>query len=133
MTVGLLLDTHIVLAVIGEIERPLPKSIHARIGGGTPLNVSVATLWELAIKVRLGKLGFRFDLAELPHICESYDLAIVHILPSHVIADVQPEPTTRDPFDRLLLCQCAVEGLRLVTLDRALIEHPLAIGSSEPD
>ena len=33
---------------------------------------------------------------------------------------------TRDPFDRMLLAQCQVEGLRLLTIDRALVAHPLA-------
>jgi PIN domain nuclease of toxin-antitoxin system len=44
----------------------------------------------------------------------------------HVITLVLPEPPTRDPFDRLLLAQAQVEGLQLVTIDRALIDHPLA-------
>ena len=35
---------------------------------------------------------------------------------------------TRDPFDRLLLAQCAIEGRRLVTIDAALRDHPLAAG-----
>ena len=43
-----------------------------------------------------------------------------------LLADAEPEPQTRDPFDRLLLGQCQVENLRLVTLDRALAAHPLA-------
>ena len=42
------------------------------------------------------------------------------------LADLKPEPQTRDPFDRLLLAQCAVEGLRLVTRDRALAKHRLS-------
>ena len=40
--------------------------------------------------------------------------------------ELDPEPPTRDPFDRLLLAQCAVDNLRLVTVDRALAGHPLA-------
>jgi PIN domain nuclease of toxin-antitoxin system len=34
---------------------------------------------------------------------------------------------TSDPFDRLLLAQCQVENLKLVTVDRALLGHPLAL------
>jgi PIN domain nuclease of toxin-antitoxin system len=45
---------------------------------------------------------------------------------SYVLSAVDPEPTTRDPFDRLLLAQCAVENLHLVTIDRHLTAHPLA-------
>jgi PIN domain nuclease of toxin-antitoxin system len=47
----------------------------------------------------------------------------------HVLASVLPEPATRDPFDRLLLAQCQVEGLRLVTIDRALITDRLSATS----
>ena len=55
---------------------------------------------------------------------ETIGLAILPIARGHAVAWV--EPATRDPFDRMLLAQCKVEGLQLVTLDRALIGHPLA-------
>jgi PIN domain nuclease of toxin-antitoxin system len=44
----------------------------------------------------------------------------------HVVADIGLEPSTKDPFDRLLLSVCAAERLRLLTGDGALMEHPLA-------
>jgi len=44
----------------------------------------------------------------------------------HALAAVDPEPATRDPFDRMLLAQCQIEGLRLVTIDRSLVSHSLA-------
>jgi PIN domain nuclease of toxin-antitoxin system len=44
----------------------------------------------------------------------------------HVVANINPEPPTKDPFDRLLLGVCAAEKLQLVTMDRALSGHPLA-------
>jgi PIN domain nuclease of toxin-antitoxin system len=44
----------------------------------------------------------------------------------HVIAELDDEPNTRDPFDRLLLAICQVGDMRLVTLDRVLAAHPLA-------
>jgi PIN domain nuclease of toxin-antitoxin system len=53
-------------------------------------------------------------------------MTILNIAAPHVLALVTPEPRPRDPFDRLLLAQCAVENLRLVTVDRALVDHPLA-------
>ena len=48
------------------------------------------------------------------------------LVPHHVLAAVEPEALTRDPFDRILLAQCQVAGLRLVTIDRALVSHPMA-------
>jgi PIN domain nuclease of toxin-antitoxin system len=41
-------------------------------------------------------------------------------------ASVEPEPMTRDPFDRILLAATSGRGLRLVTIHRALVMHPLA-------
>lgn len=55
-----------------------------------------------------------------------FDAAGFVILPitaQHALADVEPVPPTRDPFDRLLRAQCAVEGLSLLTLDGALRIH----------
>jgi PIN domain nuclease of toxin-antitoxin system len=44
-----------------------------------------------------------------------------------MLASVDPDPKTRDPFDRMLLAQCEVEGFRLLTIDRALVSHPLTV------
>lgn len=87
---------------------------------------SVVNLWEIAIKARIGKLPFDGPLAGLPELVRSFGLTLLAIEASHVLADISPLPATRDPFDRLLLAQCQVEGLRLVTLDRVLAGHPLA-------
>jgi PIN domain nuclease of toxin-antitoxin system len=42
------------------------------------------------------------------------------------LAAVAPEPLTRDPFDCLLLAQCQIEDVRLITLARVRVSHPLA-------
>jgi PIN domain nuclease of toxin-antitoxin system len=62
----------------------------------------------------------------LPELIRALGIDLVPINEHHALAAVEPEPATRDPFDRLLLSQCQVEGLRLVTIDRALIDHRLA-------
>ena len=53
-------------------------------------------------------------------------LTFIPIGRDQVLAEFATKPKTRDPFDRLLLATCQVEGLRLVTLDRALSSHALA-------
>jgi PIN domain nuclease of toxin-antitoxin system len=89
--------------------------------------VSVASIWEIAIKWRLGKLEVSGGLDTLPDILTSGGLEIIPINQRHVLAAVNPEPMTRDPFDRLLLAQCSVEELRLLTVDRVLLAHTLAL------
>jgi PIN domain nuclease of toxin-antitoxin system len=83
-------------------------------------------LWEIAIKSRLGKLKLTPRLSSLPELLDGLGIRIVAINEHHALASIEPEPATRDPFDRMLLAQCQVEGLRLVTVDRALASHPMA-------
>jgi len=51
-------------------------------------------------------------------------IKVVAIDQRHALAFVEPEPMTRDPFDRPLLALCQVEELRLVTIDGALASIP---------
>jgi PIN domain nuclease of toxin-antitoxin system len=123
----LLLDTHIIVSIVNERIADLPVPFGDLVNDAdSDLYVSVASLWEIAIKWRLGKLKLFVNLERLPDILNSGGLKLIPINEHHVLAAVQPEPVTRDPFDRLLLAQCSVEELRLVTVDRALISHRLA-------
>lgn len=66
------------------------------------------------------------NLEALPELLAGLGIEINPINEHHALAAVEPEPPTRDPFDRLLLAQCQIENLRLVTVDRALAMHPMA-------
>jgi len=122
----LLLDTHILLAVVER--RSLPNSMQALLkDANNEHHLSAASLWEIAIKSRLGKLRLRPSLTDLPELLDGLGIAIVPINELHALAAVEPEPNTRDPFDRMLLAQCQIEGLRLITMDRALVSHPMAV------
>ena len=119
----LLLDTHIALTLLAEDEPDVPLDIVS--GANATLFASVVSIWEIAIKFRLGKLRLGAPLPQLPDLLREMGCTLLTTNEQHVLAELNPEPQTRDPFDRLLLAQCQVENLRLVTLDRALAEHPL--------
>jgi PIN domain nuclease of toxin-antitoxin system len=120
----LLLDTHILLGFLEEeLGAPLREALALP---EHELYASVASLWETAIKVRLGKLALEGPLEGLPELIAAADMTLLSINAAHVLAVAEPVAATRDPFDRLLLAQCAVEHLQLVTTDRALVSHPLA-------
>lgn len=124
----LLLDTHVLLAVAQDRPGAFgPKVETLLLDGANELYVSVASLWEIAIKHRLGKLEISPSLDEWPDLIATLGIAVIPVITSHVLAHLDPEPPTRDPFDRLLLAQCAVAGLLLVTIDRALVDHPFAV------
>jgi PIN domain nuclease of toxin-antitoxin system len=120
----LLLDTNVlILALEGQLTSHLRG---AAVTSENDLYVSVASLWEMAIKARIGKLRLTVPLRQLPDVIAEMHFTLLTIQAPHVLAAVDPEPATRDPFDRLLLAQCSMEGLQLVTLDRVLAAHPLS-------
>lgn len=126
----LLLDTHFLIALTTRTVATRFPSVDALIRA--PENrvfVSVASLWEVAIKTRLGKLDPGMSLDDLVGYCAACGLGLLPIDHRHVLVAVEPLPTTKDPFDRLLLAQCRIEAMRLVTQDHALAGHPLALSS----
>lgn len=126
-----LLDTHVALAVLrGNIEKQCPEIARRLKDGSTESFVSVASLWEMAIKTRLGKLDPGMELEDIAGYLEAAGISILPVLAAHVAAAIEPEPKTRDPFDCLLLAQCAVGNFTLVTVDKTLFSHPLAMKES---
>ncbi len=122
-----LLDTQIIYAVLQGSTNDLPSKIVTLLGDEqNVIFVSVTSLWEIAIKRRIGKLGLNFDISLLPAIIRSFGFAIMGITELHVLAPVDPEIEHRDPFDRLLLSICCAENVELVTVDRILITHQRA-------
>ena len=123
----LLLDTNIIVPLARrELER-VSAPAHLLLSAGlNEVFVSAASLWEIAIKVRIGKLDTMLALERLGDFCMGLGHSLLSVTPEHAVAELDNETSTRDSFDRLLLAQCQVEGMRLVTLDRALARHPLA-------
>lgn len=81
---------------------------------------SVATGWEIAIKHALGRL--RLPLPPLEFVSEAVDrhgLIVLKAELSHVMQAGALPPHHKDPFDRLLIGQAQVEGMKLVTPDLA--------------
>ncbi|MBY5455140.1 type II toxin-antitoxin system VapC family toxin [Rhizobium leguminosarum] len=123
-----LLDTHMVIAIAQrQLTERFPRVRQLLSDATTSGFVSVASLWEIAIKTRLGKLQPGLPLETIPVYLQETGLTILPIDVPHVVTAADPEPETRDPFDRLLLAQCKVEGLKLATVDRLLVGHPLAL------
>ena len=123
-----LIDTHVVLGLLQKSLTKQYPGIADRLTDPATIGfVSVASLWETAIKTRLGKLDPGMPLEDIVGYIEAVGLSILPVKANHVITAAEPEPPTPDPFDRLLLAQCLVEDLVLATIDRALIDHPLAL------
>jgi len=84
----LLLDTNVFVRFVdGRLDRDLRDALAA---SGAEVQISVANLWEIAIKVRLGKLPLRVSPEDLPAFIDSVGFALLTIKAPHVLADVDP-------------------------------------------
>ena len=89
---------------------------------------SVASAWEMQIKIQLGKLKLGLPLAELIENQQRVNsLEILHIGLEHVLALDQLPSVHKDPFDRLLVAQAQMEGARLVTNDPVMANYPVEV------
>jgi PIN domain nuclease of toxin-antitoxin system len=123
----LLLDTNVVVALVNQTVAKLPQRLRQAMSDpSAKSHVSVASLWELAIKSRLGKLELLVDPADVAAYLVSGNIGIIDIAPVHATLNIAEQPPTRDPFDRLLLAVCEAERLKLLTADTALADHRLA-------
>jgi PIN domain nuclease of toxin-antitoxin system len=122
--VKLLLDTQLPLWAAGQQER-LPAEARTVIDDGrNQLMFSAASLWEIAIKSGLRRADFRADARLLRRglLDNGYDeLAITS---EHAVTIANLPPIDKDPFDRLLIAQSAVEGILLLTADPIVAQYP---------
>ncbi|MBN9089871.1 MAG: type II toxin-antitoxin system VapC family toxin [Reyranella sp.] len=120
----LLIDSHTFLWILG---RPEALSNTARQALGDRDNervVSVASLWEIGIKVSTGKLIAPMELdAAVPFAAAT----VLPISTAH-IKRVQALPFHhRDPFDRMMIAQAIEEGLTIVTRDRIFAAYGMPV------
>jgi len=117
----LLLDTHTFLWFVLDDAQ---LSRQARTLIEDPANdvvVSPASYWEIAIKVRLGKLDLRSSYDDfMQRGILGNDFAILPIEPRHTSLLTTLPMHHRDPFDRLLVAQATVENFAIVSADEAL-------------
>ena len=118
-----LLDTHVVLWSRASPERLSPEAITVLQSTDHTLYVSMATLWECAIKVCIGKLAVPEGFFRLV----GNDYEILDIELAHLEATLQLPLLHRDPFDRLLVAQARLGGLTLVTRDRNVIRYEVPV------
>jgi PIN domain nuclease of toxin-antitoxin system len=123
----LLIDTHFVILLADDrIDQSARPNRDIILHENSEVFISVASLWEIEIKSRIGKLPLKNPVRNWPGMLENAGAHILSVELQHVVADIGSEPEINDPFDRLLLSTCAAEKFRLVTVDRALLDHPLA-------
>jgi len=115
--VNYLLDTHILLWALAEPEKipaPMLRSIE---DAGNRVWFSAASIWEIAIKHSLGREDFPVEPATIWKAARQTGFEELAVTAEHA-GGVDALPWLhRDPFDRLLVAQARVAGMKLLSLD----------------
>jgi PIN domain nuclease of toxin-antitoxin system len=124
----LLLDTHVFIWMESQPAKLSSKAQTALEDESNSLLLSVASVWEMQIKVQLGKLKFTFPLQQV--IAAQQEVNGIEVLPiqlMHTFALDNLPLHHKDPFDRMLLVQAQVENAVLVSQDSLFSQYPVQI------
>jgi PIN domain nuclease of toxin-antitoxin system len=118
-----LLDTHLLLwAAVGSDR--LPTATRAVLDDALiDVRFSVVSLWEMVIKLQLGRSDFSVDPSAIRAHARLTAMSEVAVLGEHVLAVSELPSLHQDPFDRLLIAQARQEGLTLLTVDRQVLAY----------
>ena len=119
----LLLDTHALLWWLADDPR---LGRHARGLIEEPANdilISIASLWEMAVKLRAGKL--QADLAAVMDEAKREGFITLGIAPAHLLALATLPMHHRDPFDHLLIAQAITEDAVFLSGDSNVSKYPV--------
>ena len=125
---NLLLDTQVFLWLDGDAAQLSSAARSACADTGNTLWLSVASAWEMQIKIGLGKLRLQHLLAET--IASQQAANALQILPvqlAHALVLKDLPAHHKDPFDRLLIAQAKHEDWEMVTADPKFKAYPVRV------
>ena len=124
----LLLNTHTFIWWDSSPQKLSRKALALCENPENNLLLSIASIWEIQIKLQLGKLSLNLPLPEL--IESQQQTNNIELLPidlTHVLTLDSLTNHHKDPFDRLLISQAIVEDAVLVSGDSILANYPVKI------
>ena len=109
----------------GKLSAP---ALAACLDPSNTLLLSTASIWEMQIKLQLGKLQLKLPLAEI--IAGQRQTNFVEVLPiilAHVLDLSELPAHHKDPFDRMLIAQANCEQAMLVSNDQLIVSYPVKV------
>jgi PIN domain nuclease of toxin-antitoxin system len=125
---NLLLDTHVFMWWNSEPERIPTDTLRLLQDPNHNLFLSLVSLWEMQIKIQLGKLTLREDLEIMvQYEQERNNLSLMAIKLPHILKLKDLPHYHKDPFDRLLIAQSQLENATLVSRDSAFQNYDCSV------
>lgn len=122
-----LIDTHVLLWAWEDDPRLGRNGRKLLADPDQPVVVSIVSIWELAIKKSVGKLGLDIQLAALIDSLDAFGFELLPVHPAHTLVLAMLPLHHRDPFDRTLIAQARHEGLHLLTADPQMRAYDVGI------
>ncbi|GBO52604.1 hypothetical protein APA_273 [Pseudanabaena sp. lw0831] len=113
-----LIDTHVFIWWTSDVKKLSSRVHDLLLNPSTEAILSMVSIWEMQIKLSLGKLQFRTALSEL--VDDEINRNRIELLPlslSHIYALSNLPNHHRDPFDRILIAQSMDEDLQILSID----------------
>lgn len=122
----LLLDTHALLWYTLSDPRLSVMAKTLILDASNEILFSPASYWEIAIKIRIGKLALNQTYDDFIDVClNQYGFVILPVEPKHTAVLTTLPLHHRDPFDRLIIAQAMVEDISVVSSDDAFDAYPV--------
>ena len=129
----LLLDTNIFIW-LNDAPQRIPERIMSIVTDpDNNLSLSLVSIWEMQIKIQLGKLQLQDSLQQILTTQQSdNDLQILTIELVHILRLADLPHHHRDPFDRLIIAQTQAEEMTLVSADAVFTNYDVNLLSFSP-
>ncbi|MCY7394388.1 MAG: type II toxin-antitoxin system VapC family toxin [Leptolyngbyaceae cyanobacterium CAN_BIN12] len=122
---GYLLDTHVLLWFVEADPRLSDRAKDLLTNDDTNLSVSIVSLWEIVIKLNIGKLKIDYTTGDIYQLLDQLHVEVLPIEHTNLDCYLTLPLHHRDPFDRVLIAQAMNRRLALVSADQAL--HPYEV------
>ena len=124
---GYLLDTHTIMWYVGNSPNPLSLNMKELISNNENyIYLSSVSLWEIAIKVNLGKLTLSLTFDKFLDRIMNSDFNILQIENEYLRKLADLPFLHKDPFDRLLIATAVAENLVIITADESIHKYDVA-------
>lgn len=120
---NLLLDTHVALWAITDSPKLVAKARQLITSPKASVWISAATIWEIAIKHRLGRGDMPVSSQDALRYFRESGYRFLPVEPEHAVAVEDLPAHHGDPFDRILIAQALIEPMRLLTHDATVARY----------
>ncbi|CAN5277403.1 type II toxin-antitoxin system VapC family toxin [soil metagenome] len=124
---NLLLDTHALIWFAEGNRRLSEKAKTEIINPGNESYISVASLWEIVIKVSIQKLELKRSFVEINQFLTANKINVIGIEMEHLNALLTLPYHHSDPFDRLIIVQALTKSLVIISADKHFYAYNVSV------